>query len=606
MITQRLQELRTRMHQQGIDAVLIPSADFHQSEYVGEYFKARAFISGFTGSAGLVIVTPDEAHLWTDGRYFIQAEHQLKDTGISLMKMEEEGVPTPEAYLSEHLPEHGTLAVDGRVLSVAQGHTYETMMREKNGTFHYTEDLLEGIWKDRPPLSEAEAFELGVEYAGESRADKLRRVREQMKDAHATHHISSALDDNCWMLNIRGEDVRYSPLVLCHLMLSDDDAVLFVDEKKLPAPLHEHLIKDGIRFQPYNAIYDAVKELPEDARVLIDPDKVNYTLKKNLPDAIHLIEQPNPAILMKAMKNEVELKNIRRAHVKDGTAMVKFLHWLDGAIGNEEITEISAAEKLEAYREEQGDYLSASFAPIVGYGEHAAIVHYEATQETNKTLEPKGLVLMDTGANFIEGSTDITRTIALGPVTDEEKFHFTLVLKSHIALAKARFLHGASGYCLDMLARKPVWDHGLDFKHGTGHGLGYLLNIHEAPSGFRYRINPAKDEAYPIQPGMVLTNEPGLYMEGKHGIRTENVMVVKQDERTEYGQFLVFEPITLVPIDIRAIDTELLDLEEITYVNTYHKQVFNTLAPHLTEQERAWLREKTEKIEGGNYGESTV
>lgn len=587
--------LRKIMRKKQLDAIIIPSEDFHQSEYVGDYFKSRAFITGFTGSAGTALVTQEDALLWTDGRYFLQAETQLKETPFSLMKIDEPGVPTLYEYLDNTLEIGATLAFDGRTMSVSDGEKYAKLMEEKQGRLVYDYDFAQELWEDRPNFSKDPAFDLPVEYSGESREDKLNQIRKKMQDVSATHHISCALDDNCWMLNIRGDDIRYSPLVLNYAIVTMDTVELYIDISKIPDKLQKELESVGVRFHEYNAIYNDVKEL-KNATVLMDPSKMNYALFKNIPDTIERIEQPNPAILMKAIKNKTELKNIHDAHVKDGVAVTRFMKWLKENVGKKDITEMSASEKLVSYREEQGGYISPSFAPICGYKEHAAIVHYESTPDTDISLEEKGLFLTDTGANFIEGSTDITRTIALGEITDEERFHYTTVLRSHICLAMAKFLLGTSGYCLDMLARKPIWDIGMNFNHGTGHGIGYLLNIHEGPSGIRYKINPLRNEHHPIQPGMVITNEPGLYISGKHGIRIENVMICEVAEKTEYGTFLKFRPVTYAPIDKDAIDVTLLKQEEREYLNAYHAHVFEILAPHLNEDEVAWLKHYTEEI----------
>lgn len=596
MTHERIVALRKRMLEHDVTAVLIPSEDFHQSEYVGDYFKSRAFISGFTGSAGTALITMDDALLWTDGRYFIQAEQQLQDSDFILMKMDMPGVPTLQEYLQKHVSENDVLAIDGRVFSVSDGLELTAIMENKKGKLRYDIDLIDEIWEDRPPLSTKEAFDLPTQFTGESREDKIRRIREKMMEYGATHHISSALDDNCWMLNIRGDDVRYSPLVLSYAIVSMDTLSLYIDEQKLPASLRSHLEKANIKFRPYNAIYEDIRELPKESRVLIDPSKMNFALVNSIPKEVKMIEAPNPAILMKAIKNDTELENIKQAQIKDGVAMVRFMKWLKENIETEEITEISASEKLNSFRKEQDGYLWPSFAPICGYGENAAIVHYEATPETNKRLEPRGLFLTDTGANYMAGSTDITRTFAMGPLTQDEIFHFTTVLRCHIGLAMAHFLYGASGFSLDILARQPAWDLNMDFNHGTGHGIGYLLNIHEAPTGFRYKIHPLRDEHYPIQPNMILTNEPSLYIEGSHGIRIENEMVARIVAENEYGKFMEFEPYTFAPIDLDAIDPSIMKPEEIKYLNDYHQLVFNTVSPYLNDEEKMWLQKYTRKI----------
>lgn len=583
------------MKERDIDVYIVPSEDFHQSEYVGEYFKARAWLSGFTGSAGTVVATGEEVCLWTDGRYFLQAEEQLKDTGIVLQKMGQPDVPTVLSYVKAALPEGGTLGFDGRVISVADGVDYEKIAESKAASIVYNMDLIDELWEDRPAFSEKKAFSLPVEITGESAASKVGRVRKAIDEKDADTHILASLDDICWLLNMRGDDVLYSPLVLSYCVVEAERVVLFVDATKLNDKIYASWEGIDVEILPYNDVYAFVENL-YDRSILLDPSKMNYALYENIPADNAVIESANPTILMKAMKNDVELENMAIAHVKDGVAWTKFMYWIKHRIGKETITEIDASDKLEAFRKEQDGYMWPSFAPISGYAEHGAIVHYEADSESDKTLEPKGLYLSDTGANFREGSTDITRTLALGELTEEEIFHFTLVLKSHIGLARAVFPYGTHGYALDVLARKPFWENHLNFDHGTGHGIGQLLNIHEGPTGFRYKINPAKGEHHQIEPGMIITIEPGIYIAGKHGIRTENCIVVKETEANEYGQFMYFEPITLVPFDMDAVDVSMLDTDEIAYLNAYNQRVFDTISPHLDEDEREWLKEYTKEI----------
>lgn len=596
MINQRISSLRLLMKENDITAYIVPSEDFHQSEYVGEYFKARAFISGFTGSAGLVIVTAESALLWTDGRYFIQAEKQLQGSDITLQKMDEPGVPTPIDYLKRTLPHGCKIAFDGRVVSVDDGLEYAKIVAEKNGTLLFDVDLIDQIWNDRPYLSEEPAFYLPEQHSGESSLSKLSRVQEKMSELGANLHIVSALDDICWMFNLRGNDVRYSPLVLSYAVITLEDVHLFIDKNKLSHDILQSFEKINVNIHPYNDIYDFVKSLDPGQKILLDPGKLNYALYQNIPSDALRVESPNPSILMKAVKNETELDNIRQAHIKDGIAWVRFMYWLKQNINKMDISEISASDQLETFRKEQEDYLWPSFAPISAYQGNAAIIHYESTPETNRRLMPRGLYLSDTGGNYMQGSTDITRTIALGPLSSQERLHFTTVLKSHINLAMARFLEGCSGYALDILARKPMWDMGLDYKHGTGHGVGYLLNIHEGPSGIRYKILSNRREHHPLQAGMVITNEPGIYIQDRHGVRIENEMIVIKGKQTEYGQFLEFEPCTYVPIDLDGIDTTLLSTKEKTYLNQYHQMVYATISPFLPESERDWLSKYTKKI----------
>lgn len=593
-VPERISALRALMEEKGYDAYLIPTDDNHQSEYVGEHFKARAFITGFTGSAGTAVITKTSAGLWTDGRYFIQAAKQLEGSGVTLFKMGQPDVPTLEDYIADVIPEGGTLAFDGRVVSMGEGQALKSALLPKKAKIDFSADLVDKIWEDRPPLSEKPAFALGIEYTGESTKDKLIRIREAMKKEGANIHILAALDDICWTTNLRGDDIEYFPLLLSYALITMEDMKLYVDERKLTAEMKECLAKDGISIHSYNAVYEDVRSLKDGDSVLVDPSRLNYALYNSIPEGTKVIEQMNPEVLMKAMKNDTELKNIINAHIKDGVAVTKFMYWLKKNVGKIEITEISAAEKLDSFRKEQEGYLWQSFEPICGSGEHGAIVHYAATPETNIPVTTDGLFLTDTGGGYIEGSTDITRTFAFGKITDRMKDDFTTVLLCNLHLARAVFPHGISGFNLDAMARTPAWERGLDYNHGTGHGVGYLMNIHEAPAGFRCAVR--EKEKAPLEAGMVITNEPGIYIEGSHGIRTENEMVVREGQKTEYGQFLYFEPITYVPIDLDAVNPDMMRQEDKEQLNAYHAKVFELISPHLDEDEKEWLKEYTRAI----------
>jgi len=584
------------MSEKQIDAYLIPSADNHQSEYVGEHFKSRAFITGFTGSAGDVVITKDEAGLWTDSRYFIQAEKQLAGSGVKLFKIGEPGVPAIQEYLANALPENGTIGFDGRVIAMQEGQSFAVAFAGKGIKIEYGYDLIGMIWNGRPAMSEEPAFILTENYAGESTASKLSRIRLAMDECHANVHILTTLDDICWLINMRGNDVKYSPLILSYAIVRTNSADLFIDESKLNDEAKAVLAENNFTLHPYNDIYKTVKQLGTDDVVLIDPAKINYAIYNSIPDGVKKVEKSNPSILYKALKNEVEIKNIINAHIKDGVAVTKYMHWIKTTVGKERITEISAADKLESFRQEGEGYLGQSFEPICAYKDHAAIVHYSATPETDVELKPAHMFLNDTGGNYYEGSTDITRTIILGEITAEEKIHFTTVARSMINLAKAKFLHGCKGYNLDILAKLPMWEQNIDYKHGTGHGIGYLLNIHEGPAGFRWQINPAKSETNTLEAGMVITDEPGIYIEDSHGVRTENELVVRKGEANEFGQFMYFEPVTYAPIDLDGIDPELMNCDEKAYLNDYHQKVYEILSPHLGDELREWLKEYTRKI----------
>ncbi|MEY8412176.1 aminopeptidase P family protein [Lachnospiraceae bacterium 62-26] len=593
-VPERISALRSLMEEKGYDVYLVPTDDSHQSEYVGEYFKARAFITGFTGSAGTAVITKTDAGLWTDGRYFIQAAAQLEGSGITLFKAGQPDVPTIEAYITDVIPEGGTLGFDGRVVAMGQGQALKAALAAKNARIDYSEDLIDRIWEDRPALSTKPAFALGVEYTGERTADKLSRIREAMKKEGADVHILAALDDICWTTNLRGNDIEYFPLLLSYAVITMDDMKLYVDETKLTAEMKESLAKDGISIHPYNAVYEDIKGLSAKDGVLVDPSRLNYALYNNIPKEAKVIEQMNPEVLMKAMKNDTELKNIVNAHIKDGAAVTRFMCWLKKNIGKTEITEISAAKKLDSFRREQEGYLWQSFEPICGSGEHGAIVHYAATPETNVPVTTNGLFLTDTGGGYMEGSTDITRTFAFGELTDRMKEDFTTVLLCNLHLARVVFPHGISGFNLDAMARTPAWERGMDYNHGTGHGVGYLMNIHEAPAGFRCAVR--EKERNILEPGMVITNEPGIYIEGSHGIRIENEMIVRKGPKTEYGQFLYFEPITYVPIDLDAVDPNMMKQEDKDQLNAYHEKVYELISPHLNDEEKEWLKEYTRAV----------
>lgn len=593
-VSERVDRLRQLMAERGIDAYVVPTADYHQSEYVGEHFKVRAFMTGFTGSAGTAVFTKDEAGMWTDGRYFIQAAQQMEGTGVVLRKMGEPGVPTVEEYLKAALPEKGVIGFDGRTVGVNEGQVYADIAAAKGGSVVYDCDLVESIWEDRPPLSEKPAFLLDVKYAGETVASKLERVRNAMKEAGANAHIITSLDDTGWLLNVRGDDVEYFPLLLSYTIVKMDSVELYVDERKFNDEIRAEFTKNKVCIHAYNDIYEAVKAFGADDVVLIDPKRMNFALYNNIPAGVRTVKQENPTILMKAVKNDTEVENIRKAHIKDGVAHTKFMYWLKKNVGRIEITELSASDKLEEFRAQQGNFLWPSFEPICAYKEHAAIVHYTSSPETNVELKKGGLFLTDTGGHYYEGSTDITRTVALGEVSQTEKDHFTAVAVSMLNLADVRFLYGCTGMNLDYVAREPFWRQNLNFNHGTGHGVGYLGNIHEPPTGFRWQFRP--NEIHPFEENMIITDEPGIYIEGSHGIRTENELLVRKGEKNEYGQFMYFEPITFVPIDLDAVNPDLMTEKEKALLNDYHKKVYELIAPYLTGEEQEWLKEYTREI----------
>ena len=593
-VPERLSALRKCMEEKNIDVYVVPTADFHQSEYVGEHFKARKFITGFSGSAGTAVITKTEARLWTDGRYFIQAAAQLEGTTVELMKMGEPGVPEMNAYIEEVLKEGETLGFDGRVVSVGEGEGYAAIARKKNAKVNYQVDLIDGIWEDRPVLSEEPAFDLDVKYAGETVASKLARIREEMKEAGTNVHVVSTIDDICWTLNIRGNDIDFFPLVLSYGIITMDSFELYIDERKLDDKLKAKLAKDGVNLHPYNDIYEDVKKFGSDVVAMIDPGKLNYALFNNIPENVKTVKKRNPAMLMKAVKNPVEIENIRKAQIKDSVAHVRFMKWLKENVGKMKITEMRASDKLDEFRAEMGNFIRPSFEPISSFGEHGAIVHYTSSPETDVELKEGQLFLTDTGAGFYEGSTDVTRTYALGEVPQIMKAHFTLVAISNLQLGSAKFLEGSTGMILDILARKPFWDRDLNFNHGTGHGVGYLLNIHEGPAGFRWKYRKGETEV--LQEGMVITDEPGIYIEGSHGIRLENELLTCKGTLNEYGQFMYFEAITLIPMDLDAINPDIMTQEDKKLLNDYHAKVYEVIAPYLNEEEQEWLKKYTRAV----------
>ena len=606
-IPQRLAALRSVMKEKGVYACLIPTDDFHLSEYVGDYFKCRKYITGFTGSAGTAVILLDEAGLWTDGRYFLQAADQLEGSSITLYRMGEPGVPSILEFLEQKLPAGAVLAFDGRCVSAAGADELEERLSSKSIQLMKSEDLAGEIWTDRPALSCEPAWELPVEYAGKSRKQTISELRTTLARKKVDFHIITSLDDIAWLLNIRGSDVHCNPVVLSYLILSQDQLLLFAGEKAFSPELKNALMQDGVSLLPYGEVYSCAQKLPENARILLNRKKVNSLLVASLPKTASILDEENPVLLAKAVKNETEIRHMREAHIKDGAALTRFIYWLKKTVrdGGETVclesgeqkkvpvTELSAEKKLYELRSMQEHFLGNSFDPIISYGSHAAIVHYSATEESNIPLEPRDMVLADTGGQYLEGTTDVTRTIVLGPVTEEEKKYFTAVLRGHLNLGSARFLHGCTGQNLDILARGPLWDMGEDYNHGTGHGVGYLLNVHEAPNGFRWKPVPERNDRAVLEAGMITSDAPGYYRAGAFGIRHENLILCQEAEKTGSGQFLCFDYLTMVPFDREGIDPSLMTGKELDSLNAYHERVWETISPYLEGEERDWLREVT-------------
>lgn len=624
-IRERINALRREMAKEGITAYYVPTDDFHGSEYVSDYFKCREYLSGFTGSAGTLVVTGDFAGLWTDGRYFLQAAKQLQDTGISLMKIGEPGVPAVEDFLAEHMQAGDKLGFDGRCVNGS----FLKKLREKmkdwevlpDGKF----DLTERLWTDRPPLRFHPVWELTLSQSGYSRKEKLSELRKKIAEQGAEAHLLTSLEDIAWLLNLRGADIHCNPVFLSYLYVTAESCVLFAggeirqkknhkqpeedekDDGKQPEEevfsreILDHLSEDGIQVRPYETVYEFCDKL-RDQKILLNENVVNARLMETLSEHCQPIIGENPTTLLKAVKNPTELSNMRNAHIKDGVAVTRFLYYMKkyrdlsaaGEWKEEPLTERKAAAILDGFRKEQKDYLGDSFDPIMAYKEHGAIVHYSATEETDVSLETKSFLLSDTGGHYKDGTTDITRTISLAAdgLTEEEKKHYTLVLKANLRLMDVKFPKGVCGNSLDAVAREPLWAEGLDFNHGTGHGVGFILSVHEGPNAFRTYRGRGKADTAAIVPGMITSDEPGLYFEGKYGIRLENLIECVEEENGFYG----FRPLTFVPFDREAIEPSLLNNHEKCILNSYHKQIYDRISIYLGEEEKLWLKKETAPI----------
>lgn len=586
MIKERLMKLREEMNKEGMQAYIIPTSDFHETEYVSEYFAARKYMSGFTGSAGVLVVLLDKAGLWTDGRYFIQAANQLAGSGIDLMKQGQEDTPSIEEYIVTNLTQGSIVGFDGRVMNVNDANKYKQAFMMHDIKMVTDKDLVGRIWDDRPALPCTETFHYDEKYAGKSISEKLTQVREAMKGYNCRSHIVTKIDEIAWLYNLRAHDVPHFPVALAYTIIKENDAMIYIDASRLDEESKTLFAQNHIQVKDYEAIYEDVKTL--EGSVLVDGNFVNSKIVYSLNTEI--VYAQDPIVLLKAMKNEIELANTRNAHIKDGVACTKFMYWLMQNVNNG-ISEMSAQEKLQELRKEQADYLEDSFNTICAYKEHAAMMHYSSNEETNVELKPEGMLLVDSGGQYLDGTTDITRTFVLGSITEEEKKWFTLALKGHIRLEKANFLYGCRGLNLDILARGPLWDLDMDYQCGTGHGVGHLSNVHEAPNGFRWKIVPERNDSCVLEEGMITSNEPGVYVEGEFGIRHENEMVVVKGNKNFYGQFMHFETLTFVPFDRKGIDKSLLSEDELTWLNDYHASVYEKISPFLTNEEAEWLKE---------------
>ncbi len=591
MINERVKRLRDLMRERGIDAYIVNTSDPHQSEYVADHYKGRVWISGFTGSAGTAVITQDEAILWTDGRYFIQAEKELAASEYKLFKIAIPGFPTYTEWLKSNLKDGNNIGFDGKVFAQSSVENLEKEFKGKKIGFIDEFDLVGEVWEDRPKLSTEKAFIHELKYTGKTTKEKIAKVREEMKKHDVRYFILGSLDDIAWLYNIRGYDVSNNPVVISYALISMDKAYLFTDKVKINEEVEGFLRENGVELGEYEEIIDCIKAVDKNSRIYIDKDRTNRWLYKAIPTECKIINGTNITTKLKAIKNSTEIENQRNAYIKDGVALVKFLHWLDKSVGNISITEMSAQERLLEFRKEQDGFIEPSFGTISAYKGNAAMMHYSASESSNAEIKKEGLYLVDSGGQYFDGTTDITRTVAMGPITEEEKKDFTLTLKGHINLSNARFLYGATGHSLDVLARYPLWQEGIDYKCGTGHGIGFLLNVHEGPHRIATVVNSVV-----LEKGMIVSIEPGVYKAGSHGIRIENIVVVEEDIKTDSGQFMKFETLSFVPIDIEAIDADLLLNRERQWINDYHKEVYNKLSPYLNDEEKLWLKEETRSI----------
>lgn len=592
MIQERLQNLRAKMQENGVQAYIIPTSDFHETEYVSDYFACRKYMSGFTGSAGTLVVLADQAGLWTDGRYFIQAQAQLQDTGITLMKMGQPETPSIEDYICQNLSKDSKVGFDGRVINYMDYKRYHAIFNSHQIDIVANLDLVNEIWQDRPALPATKTFHYALRYAGVSIEDKLAQVRQAMTKEGCASFIITKIDEIAWLFNIRAHDIPHFPVALAYATIEKEKATLYIDASRLDDESKALFEQNQISVKPYDSIYEDVCSLQ--GPVLVDPHFVNSRLALLVQEK--LVEAIDPIVLMKAQKNATEIENTKWAHIKDGVACTKFMYWLKKNVKSQEITECSAQDQLQQYRKEQENYLEDSFNTICAYKEHAAMMHYSSTPETDVTLKPEGMLLVDSGGQYLEGTTDITRTFVLGEISEEEKHWFTLAMRSHIRLAKAHFLYGCRGLNLDILARGPLWDEDMDYQCGTGHGVGHLSNVHEAPNGFRWRIVPERNDSCVLEEGMIQSDEPGVYKEGEFGIRHENELLVVKGTNNFYGQFMHFEPLTFVPFDLDGIDQSKMTQDEIEWLNAYHAQVYDTLQPYLNDEEKDWLKNATRAL----------
>ncbi|MCR4587671.1 MAG: aminopeptidase P family protein [Lachnospiraceae bacterium] len=591
----RLSLLRAEMKKKKVDFYLIPTDDYHGSEYVADYFKVREYFSNFTGDNATLVVSQEEAGLWTDGRFFIQAEGELAGTGVTLFRMGEEGVPTLPEYLLKNTKKGNVVAFDGRCMDAATGLGLEQLLTARGVTISYEQDIASPLWKDRPALPCHDIFVLPDDLVGKSLKTKVSDVRKQIKKAGASALLLSKLDDIMWLLNIRGLDIECNPVALSYLFLTKDAIHLFVQKKEVNKKVARFLKDNAVTLHEYDEILPFLQEVTVKGKIFLDRRCVNYALYKAAAAKAELVEGKNPTELMKAIKNATELKHLKETYIRDSAALTKFIYWVKKNVGKREITEMSAAAHLDHLREKLEGFIELSFPTISGYGANAAMMHYAATPEHDAKVKTEGMLLVDSGGTYFGGTTDVTRTIVVGPVTEQMKEHFSKVAAGCLQLSAAKFLYGCTGRNLDILARQPLWDMGVDYKCGTGHGVGYILNVHEGPQNIRWRYTGNMVEAV-LEEGMIVSDEPGVYIEGEYGIRTENIILVRKAEKNGDGQFMKFDQLTYAPIDREALDKKYLTEKDVERINAYHKEVYKKISPFLTIDEKEWLKEVTRPL----------
>ncbi len=601
VIKQRLQRLRGKMSELGIDYYMCPTSDFHNSEYSADFFKVREYFCGFDGSNGTLVVSQDEAGMWTDGRYFIQAENQMKGTGVTLYKMLEEGVPTIKEYLQKNMKQGQVLGFDGRVVSTSIGEDLEKALKSVKASLKIDEDLAESVWTERPALPCHDIYVLEDGLCGMSFKEKLAIVRDKMDEYKTEFYLLSKLDDIMWLTNLRGNDVECNPVALSYAIITKTDFTLFVQEKELTDKVREYCQKNEITLEDYHSLISYIEGCSPSGDILFDKRNTNFLTYKTLSKKAEemgksLKNEKDPTEVLKACKNETELKNIREVYLRDSAKLTEFIYWVKTNVGRIPMTEYSAAMKLDSMRAQLPGFIELSFPTISAYNANAAMAHYEATEDNCSKVEPKGLLLVDSGGTYMGGTTDVTRTMVVGPISDEIKKHYTLTVVGMLRLSKAKFLEGCTGKNVDILAREALWNIGIDYKHGTGHGIGYILNVHEGPQNIRWRFTPGQNEA-PLMPGMIVSDEPGVYIEGSHGIRIENILEVVKGCRNDYGQFLEFAHLTYAPIDLEAIDKSLMDNSDVKALNEYHSMVYEKVSPLIEDKEiLKWLENATRAI----------